>query len=64
MRPEPDPDDCEYTNFPVCPWCGNHHHDVGDFGQQATEYDCEECGKPYWCSPELVMTFTTRKIEE
>lgn len=60
----PEEIDCDGTDDPVCPWCG----DVGQGSEfcldgREEEYDCDACGKPYVVTPDYSVTYSTRKKE-
>ena len=57
------------TPSPVCPHCGHRHHDAWEwnFGpglEGETEYECDDCGKPFHCEREVTVYYTTRTHKE
>jgi hypothetical protein len=64
---EPDEIDHDYTDDIVCPWCGKHYQDCGDWfdgGRESASHDCDECGKPFSVTREFSVTYTTEKEEK
>lgn len=66
-----DPLDCppELTlnPCPVCPHCGAEQGDPWDLGLgdgDATDADCQSCGRPFAVGCEVSVTYSTRKLEE
>lgn len=51
----------EGTDFPTCPYCGHVHLDYTDFNE-VSEYDCDECGFPFYSDFETSVSFTTTKL--
>jgi len=45
---------------PTCPHCGAHgERDVFDRAETDVEMKCDSCGKPYWCSAEDALIYST-----
>ncbi len=56
----PDPIVHAYTDFPVCPYCGEVNHDTADL-YDATETDCPSCGKTYKVETHTIIEWTTER---
>lgn len=59
--------DTEWTDQPVCPWCGHPdadwwEHDLSDDGNTA-ELECLKCEKAYMAKVSIMTRFETAKIE-
>jgi transcription elongation factor Elf1 len=59
--------DTDYTNQPVCPYCGHEERDAWeiDFGPGLdgdTTTSCGNCGEDYFCSREATIRYTTEKV--
>ncbi len=50
--------DTDYTNYPVCPYCG-HEHDDYVYAEGSEDYDCEACGEEFSIEPDVEITYTT-----
>ncbi len=50
--------DTDYTNNPVCPYCG-HEHDDYVYAEQSEDYDCESCGESFFIEPDVQVSYTT-----
>lgn len=55
--------DTDNTDFPVCPHCGHEHRNYCEFTNDG-KYDCASCEKPFDCTSEMIVHFTTEKIKE
>lgn len=59
--------DHEYTDDPVCPFCGTAQRDVweieGIYTEEETRIECEECGQAYASFCSVSYSFTTHKVD-
>lgn len=62
----PDPIDHTLTNEPVCPYCGHNHAGSWEWmiDDNSGEFECEECGKEFFCERVIDVSYTTAKIKE
>jgi len=55
--------DLRYTREPICPYCGNKDRDAWeyDFGDMegTIETDCGNCGKEYYVTRNVEITYST-----
>jgi uncharacterized Zn-finger protein len=63
-----DPADHEYTDEPVCPYCGELYEDAweidcGMSDDQEVEVDCPGCEKPFLVTRDITVRYTTKKKE-
>lgn len=58
-----DPIETSMTDLVTCPWCGYQDNDSHEY-DDGSEYECLECGKPFSVAVEVVVTFTTEKVED
>jgi transcription elongation factor Elf1 len=59
-----EPEDCEYTNEVVCPYCGHEYEESYEFFQKSDEprtIDCENCEKTFYAARDVFVYYTTRK---
>ena len=63
---EPNEMECDGTDEVLCPYCGHEHCDSGEFftNRTSTEIECDECGKAFLCSQNIVVSYTTSKKEK
>lgn len=63
----PEPEDCEHTDHPVCPYCGYAMLDWWELGMEgdgdATEVYCDHCEREFHVAMFISYSFTTRKKE-
>lgn len=55
----------DYTNTPICPWCGHDHYDAFEWGMENGEYekhDCDSCGKTFEVSCSINVSYCTEKV--
>lgn len=55
---------CDYTDEPVCPHCGEEFQVCEDWGWNArneVETSCEECGMPYTVTAHYSVSYSTEK---
>ena len=60
--------DTEWTDIPVCPWCGDKVHDWYEyrdleFDGDEVKIECGACLKPYRIVMDISTSFTTTKVE-
>jgi hypothetical protein len=56
----------EYTTHAICPHCGYEDKDsweIGDGGEGDFEVDCGHCDKPFLCSRQVSVYYSTKKVE-
>lgn len=58
--------DHEFTDFPVCPWCGREHTCTVDIDASGGgSIDCEICEKPFNVTIDVHYSYTTkREVDE
>jgi hypothetical protein len=61
-------DDTQFTDEPVCPYCGHVHRDAWEinFGpglEGDTDIWCGECGEQMHCSRSVAVSYSTSKCE-
>lgn len=61
--------DCEHTEYPVCPFCGDVLDEPEDYsdhvtwwGDETTEHECPACGLTYEVEEIVTRRFTTKPI--
>lgn len=56
--------DHEYTDNPVCPYCGREYvDDEGYFtNEEGFEEECDECGKKFYISANISVSYTSKKL--
>lgn len=56
--------ECEQTEYPVCPYCGNEYEDAWELGltneTPKAEIDCPDCGEQYDVNGEVTIEYTTK----
>lgn len=52
---------CNYTDEVVCPYCGYEYNDSWEFYDYEEE-ECCECGKSFYLSRHVEVTYCTEKI--
>lgn len=58
--------DCDYTDEPVCPHCGEEYPVCEDWGWDANneaETQCHECGESYKVTAHYSVSYSTEKLE-
>ncbi len=56
--------DCEYTQEIVCPHCGYAHsesYEFGDGGEEDGQDECGRCGKEFYWSRTISVSYSTWK---
>ena len=51
--------DLEFTDFPVCPFCGTEETDVAGIDDHGDNLNCGSCGKDYHVEVDVSVTYTT-----
>lgn len=59
----------EYTEEPICPYCGNEESDAWeiDFGiglDGDTEIYCSDCGKEYHLSRNVIVSYSSKRLND
>jgi len=54
--------DCDLTDFPVCPFCGNEETDVYAIDDHGDNLSCGVCSKDYHVEVNVSVTYTTSII--
>lgn len=54
----------EYEDDIVCPWCGKRFRDDDGYfvRKQEGEYHCPECGKLFYFTTDIEVTYSTRRV--
>lgn len=58
--------DCDNTDEPICPYCGEEFPVCEDWGWNAlnqADTECPACGNTYRVTAEYSVTYTTEKKE-
>ena len=56
--------DTDFTDEPVCPWCGEAQGDAWELFKDASgdvEAECADCGKPIMMTQDVTVTYSTWK---
>jgi transcription elongation factor Elf1 len=59
--------DTDYTRDPICPHCGHKQLNAWELFtdmEEDVEMDCGECDKPFICSRQVEVSYSTDKIDE
>jgi hypothetical protein len=60
--------DTDYQRYPVCPYCGYNHRDAWEWpfdgAEDDLDHDCASCDKPFRCSRNIIVEYSTKPIEE
>lgn len=55
----------DYTDTPICPWCGHNHYDAFEWFMENGEYlekNCDSCKKPIEVSCSIDVSYCTEKV--
>lgn len=56
---------CEYTEYPICPYCG-HKHDYDTFEyfkpDEVGTYECDDCGRVFYYESNISVDYCTKKL--
>lgn len=48
----------------VCPYCGYEHQDSWEMEDDDGDIDCDECGKTFYFTRNVEVTYSTSRIDE
>lgn len=53
--------DHDWTDHPVCPYCGKAHEDIDSPWEGKCE--CWGCGKMFFCEPSYSVDYSTKQVD-
>jgi len=59
-------DDCKYTEYVVCPYCGHKHKDgwtIEEQGYEEAEISCDFCKKDFIFWLNVEVTYSSKKVK-
>lgn len=60
----PDPEDTQYTDEPICPYCGHRHSAAWEWQLENSQEEpraCESCGREFIVQMEVTVTYSTHQ---